>query len=159
MKKLYIIFFFALFSCRSESSSKPTYNEKDTPDLDFDWLLGDWIRTNEDGDKDTFESWAKVNASVYQGFGFTLIKTDTVWQEEMRLIKIGEGWSLEVTGKGESDPTVFQLTELSQNSFTSQNPEHDFPTEIRYFKSGEFLKAIVSGNELEIPFEFERREH
>jgi len=145
-----------MFSCRSESSLNEAYTEKDTPDLDFDWLLGDWIRTNEDRDKDTYESWERVDAFAYHGFGFTLSKSDTVWQENIMLLKTEEGWTFEVTGKGDSAPTIFKLTDRSKDSFVSQNPEHDFPTQIKYFKSGEALKAIISGDGIEIPFDFER---
>jgi hypothetical protein len=156
VKKMSIILLLALISCGEGSSSTVMSRAAEESEIDFDWLIGNWVRTNEEAGKETFESWEKENSSVYHGFGFTLIKTDTIWQEEIKLIKTGEKWNFEVTGKGESDPTVFRLTELSQNSFTSQNPEHDYPTEIRYYKSGETLKAIISGDGMEIPFEFER---
>ncbi|MGI0108050.1 hypothetical protein [Salinimicrobium sp. WS361] len=60
MKK--IIFFFLpliLFSCK-EAESSSTVKEQQA---NFDWLLGDWERQNEQENRSTFESWAKSTNS------------------------------------------------------------------------------------------------
>ena len=156
MKHLCIIFILSLLSCGGNASSGEVLPEEVASEIDFDWLLGNWIRVNEEGEKMTYESWEKINASSYHGVGYTLLRSDTVWQEEMRLIKTGEDWNFEAISKGEPAPTVFKLTDISKEAFTSENPEHDFPTQIKYFKIGESLKAVIYGEGMEIPFDFER---
>ena len=44
----------------------------------FDWLVGDWIRTNGKASEQTYEQWQKISAEKYEGLGFTLVKKDTV---------------------------------------------------------------------------------
>ena len=122
----------------------------------FDWLIGDWIRTNEKKGKQTFESWNKKNDSEYIGFSFTLQNNDTIWKENVRFIKLPTGWNFEVTGKGETKPTIFTVTEIKKAGFTCENKKNEFPKQIQYFKNGNNLKAVISGNGTEIPFEFER---
>ena len=156
MKYIPIIFIITLLSCGGSTPSGDISMEEVHFETEFDWLLGNWIRVNEEGEKMTHESWEKINTASYRGVGYTLLRSDTVWQEEMRLVKSDEGWNFEAISKGEPAPTVFKLTDISKEAFTSQNPEHDFPTQIKYFKSGESLKAIISGEGMEIPFDFER---
>jgi len=156
MKHLYIIFILTLLSCAGEDSSGGVYTEETVAETHFDWLLGNWKRVNDEGEKVTYETWWKSDTSSYHGFGYTLLKSDTVWQEKIYLVKTSEGWNFEVITEGEPAPTVFKLTDISGEAFTSQNPEHDFPTQIKYSKNGESLKAIISGEGMEIPFDFER---
>lgn len=154
MKYICILFILSLLSCERKDISRDIAIEGSNSKLDFDWLLGNWKRVNDDGENLTFESWVKNDNSTYTGVGFTLLQADTVWQEQMRLINSDEGWIFEAISKGEAAPTLFPLTEISPDSFTSQNPEHDFPTQIKYFKSGEDLKAVISGEGMEIYFDF-----
>lgn len=156
MKHFYIIFILSLLSCKGNNNSRDIQLEESVLETNFDWLLGNWKRVNDEEGKVTYESWEKKDNSHYSGMGYTLLNTDTVWQEEMRLVKTVDGWDFEAISKGETAPTIFRLTEISRDAFTSQNPEHDFPTQIKYFKSGEALKAIISGDGMEIPFDFER---
>jgi len=53
----------------------------------FDWILGKWERTNEKPDKQTFESWQKINDKQYNGLGYTMQGKDTIWKENIRLNK------------------------------------------------------------------------
>ena len=63
-----------------KSTTQPTEN--------FDWLLGNWKRTNEEKGKETFENWKKTNDTEYNGIGFTLQNSDTLSQEQMKLIQL-----------------------------------------------------------------------
>ena len=44
----------------------------------FDWLVGEWQRTNEKEGRETFEMWNKVTDYEYSGFGVTLQDGDTL---------------------------------------------------------------------------------
>ena len=128
----------------------------DDSSSNFDWLVGNWIRTNEKEGKKTIETWAKDEDSKYNGFSFTLLNNDTIWQERVTLMKADGGWHYSVTGKGNLQPTVFKLTEIEKEAFICVNEANEFPKKIRYSKSGNQIKAIISGGGMEIPFEFER---
>ncbi len=36
----------------------------------FDWLLGDWQRSNEKAGMETYESWKKISSTEYLGHWF-----------------------------------------------------------------------------------------
>ena len=142
-----------LFSCNPNVNSK---QEKDSiKPASFDWILGKWKRVNEESGKNTFENWTKINELEYKGFGFTMQDSDTIWQENLALVNTNENWSLEVISPNQTTPTVFVVTRFKNSEFVCENPEHDFPTMIKYWKEGPNLKAAVSGGEMEILFEFE----
>jgi len=65
-------------------------------------------------------------------------------------------WILAVKTPGNNDLVKFRMTEHDSNSFTVENPTHDFPNKIKYWKNGEKLNALVTGKENELIFEFER---
>ncbi|MEO1435649.1 MAG: DUF6265 family protein [Bacteroidota bacterium] len=129
-----------------------------TPDssLNFDWLIGNWSRLNEEAPKATFEHWTQESANLYLGFSYTLENADTIWQENVQLIKTNEQWSLNITGQGDSQATTFQLTKIEADGFIAENPTNEFPQRIKYTKNGAQLKAVISAEDMKIGFDFER---
>ncbi|WP_224997922.1 DUF6265 family protein [Cesiribacter sp. SM1] len=159
MIRLVLVMWIAFtISCKNEDTSTSTAVNEATLNTseNFDWLVGNWQSINEEEDRKTFETWNMKNDTEYKGFGFTLQNNDTVWQEHVRLVKSETGWNFEVTGKGESKPTVFKLTNVERESFACENQENEFPKKIVYAKAGNKIKAVISGGSMEIPFEFER---
>lgn len=136
----------------SKTQNQETLKSKES----FDWLLGNWKKNNEEGDLETFEIWKKKNDSSYYGIGFTMHNKDTLSQEKIKLIKRNSLWVLEVIASKEAEATLFSLTKIGDQDFICENEEIDFPKKIKYWKSGEKINALVSGDEMEIPFEFER---
>lgn len=134
------------FSCNCNQKS----------DESFDWLLGEWQRTNEEENLTTYEYWKKISDTEYEGLGIRLQQTDTLFQENIKLVKSDKTWNLLVITKEDSIPTTFKVTKIESTSFTCENPDNEFPNKIRYFKEGDHLKAIISSEEMEIPFQFER---
>lgn len=122
----------------------------------FEYLLGNWKRSNEKEDRETFENWTKENNSEFRGVGFTLQNGDTIWQEKIILMLSNDVWEYKVTGRGEAQPKVFRLTRINEDGFTAENPENEFPQRIEYQKSGNKLIATISGDTMVIPFEFEK---
>ena len=122
----------------------------------FDWLIGEWERLNEDEGKNTFENWEKISNTEYSGIGFTMQNGDTIEQEIIQLINTGEKWNLTVKFPEEIESTVFKITNYSENEFTCENMENDFPNTIRYWKNGDKINASVSNTEMEIQFEFKK---
>ncbi|MGJ1445840.1 DUF6265 family protein [Sphingobacterium spiritivorum] len=122
----------------------------------FDWLLGNWRRTNEEKGKTTFETWQKVDDSAYKGFGFTMQRKDTISQEQMQLIHTNGKWSLWVKTPEEKEFIKFDVSDMGNESFTCKNDALKFPKSIKYWKNGESLQALVSGDNLSLSFEFEK---
>jgi len=122
----------------------------------FDWLLGEWKRNNEEDGKETFEHWQKKSNVEYIGLGFTMRGQDTIKQEKIRLIKLNNKWVLEVQPQDEPQPITFKMTSFKDQEFICENKDLDFPNKIKYWKNGNKINATVSGGEMEILFEFKR---
>ncbi|SUJ17985.1 Uncharacterised protein [Sphingobacterium spiritivorum] len=122
----------------------------------FDWLLGNWQRTNEEKGKMTFEIWQKVDDSAYKGVGFTMQNKDTVSQEQMKIVKTYGKWNLLVKTREEKDFIKFDVSDMENGSFTFKNDSLNFPKTIKYWKNGDKLNATVTGDEIEIAYEFKQ---
>ena len=124
----------------------------------FNFLVGEWIRTNEKTDRKTYESWKKLNNTTYLGCGFTIKNNDTISQEHLTITKIDEKWILKVKlDKTKEETTDFELIRSDKNTFTVENQENDFPKIIKYWKNGTLLNAEISNDESnKVPFIFEK---
>ena len=139
---------FLLLSCETKTKQN-TYSS------DFDFLLGDWERTNTKPGIVTMEHWVIKSPTEYSGHGYTLEKKDTTFQEHLSLVRENDQWTLKVAGPNE-DAVAFKVTGFSPNSLTAENPIHDFPKKITYSYFDDMLSAKVSNEEMEIPFIFWR---
>ena len=157
MKQLLsIILIITVASCAQKNTKDKTVAQPDVTDYNLDWLTGSWMRKNDEAGKKTFEQWSKRSTEEYVGLGYTLQEKDTVFKEELRLIKINGNWNLEVTGVNET-PTLFVFTGQSENSFTCENEANEFPKKIEYGLKNKMLTATISDGNTEIPFIFEMR--
>ena len=121
----------------------------------FDWLIGSWIRSNDTEGNITYEHWSKNSSTEYTGSGCTLINNDTIFKENLRLVKTGKKWYLEVTGVNEN-PTLFHIINHSKTSFECENKNNEFPKNIEYALRDNMLLAKISDGETEISFSFDR---
>ena len=151
---LLIVTIFIIISCNSTTNDKKNNAEK--PVENFDWLLGKWERLHEEVDKKTFEKWEKTSQSKYSGIGFTMQGSDTIKQEKMRIINQNGKWILTVKVPEETESIAFPITELKKDEFICTNDSLDYPKQIKYWKNGDKINALVSGDSLKIDFEFER---
>lgn len=151
-----VILFLSSCTSNNNEESKTQNNEISKSTENFDWLLGNWKRNNEKENRETFEIWKKKNNSEYYGIGFTLQNNDTIKQEKIKLTKLNNNWILEVKVPEETESITFNLTSIGNKEFICENKEIDFPKKIKYWKNGTKINALVSGDEMEIPFEFER---
>lgn len=122
----------------------------------FDWLLGGWERTNDSEGSKTYEYWTKKSNTKYIGFGCTLKNKDTVFKENIHLIKEKGQWIFKVIGVNEA-PTLFPISSLTETSFTCKNPENEFPKQIVYSSEEGNLRAVISTNDTQIPFLFKKK--
>jgi hypothetical protein len=153
MKKILLLalstFYFLNIYCQS--------SKVDEDFKKFDWLKGTWIRTNAKPGRSGNERWIKVSETEWQGFGLTMKGSDTAQLEKLKLV-IKDNAIYYVADVPENKQIVyFKITEISENGFICENPEHDFPKRISYQKEGDKLKATISGNGKSIEYFFERK--
>ncbi len=154
MRHLLIFLSLSFFSCKEPKVAEEKSIE---PMISFEWLIGNWERSNDEPGQTTYENWTKANESRYDGVGFTMQGSDTVWQENTKLMKKGTAWIFSATGKGESKSTDFILTTMTDNSFVCENAANEFPKKIDYHLLGDSLRATISGGGPEIVFLFGKK--
>ncbi|SHI32206.1 hypothetical protein SAMN04488096_101110 [Mesonia phycicola] len=125
--------------------------------VNYDWLVGNWTRTNGKKIEQTYEYWQRVTSEKYKGLGFTLVENDTVFKEELTLLKVNEDWVLRVEGVNE-EAVDFLVTKTNVESFSAENKENEFPKVISYQLDQDLLKATISDDKNSIDFVFKQEE-
>lgn len=121
------------------------------------WLVGTWDRTNAGVGKSGYESWSKVSEVKLVGKGVSLEGKKIVFVENLAFIAKGSDLFYTVMVTGEKKPVYFKLTALSNNGFTCENPKHDFPKKITYQRTGNTVKAVISGDGQSVDYVFVRK--
>jgi hypothetical protein len=147
----FLLCFCGVLSCQSVENR--LMNSK-TEIKDFNWLIGNWKRTNNSEGEQTYENWTKKSEEEYHGHGFTMADLDTLWQESMILIYEEYNWHLKITSIEHKISTVFKLNQTDSISFTCINLDNEFPTHIKYSRNGDSLIANIWADSIEVPFEF-----
>lgn len=158
MKKLTLVIFpFIILSCNPQAQEKIADEKPETVHKkNFDYLVGEWRRTNDTKGRETFESWKKLNDSTYLGHGFTMEGNDTIWQERIVLAPVENVFHFQVKSPEDTIPTDFRVTKTTGSSFVCENQQNEFPKIIRYWKNGDNLSAEISDGQHTVPFEFSR---
>ncbi len=157
MKSIYLSLVLLIFFSCKETNNASKIDDATVSIVNFDWLIDDWQRTNDDDGNQTFESWQKLSDIDYQGHGITLKGSDTTFMEDMHLFRRDNIWQLEIVSLGEDINTSFEITEYDSLSFTCQNMENEFPTHIQYSYKNDTINAVVWSAEMKIPFQFVKR--
>ncbi|KAB2872382.1 MAG: hypothetical protein F9K37_00415 [Bacteroidales bacterium] len=109
----------------------------------FQWLIGNWKGTQGDGV--FYETWTKINENTLEGKGFHVVKTDTLFREQLQLHKVGKYW-IYIASIENSYPVLFTLINSDDEKWIFVNYEHDFPQRIVYTKREDGkLHARVEG--------------
>jgi hypothetical protein len=123
----------------------------------LEWLQGTWNRTNSKPGQTGIETWAVVSPEKLIGKGITMKGTDTLFMEKLDLI-IKDGDIYYVADvKGNPAPVLFKLTEITNDSFTCENLQNDFPKKIAYKLQNNKLKAVISGSGKSIGYDFVKK--
>ena len=91
------------------------------------------------------EEWGRPSGDGMLGFSRTLQNGKTAFSEFMRIEK--QGASLIYTPRigTKQAPVSFTMTKLTDTEVIFENPAHDFPQRIIYWRDGERLCARVEG--------------
>jgi hypothetical protein len=111
-----------------------------------DWLLGNWENKSPDGN--LFESWKKVNDSLFIGESYFIKGKDTLHFEKIQMKQKGEILYYIATVKGQNNdkPVTFIHNDTIEKQLVFENPKHDFPQKIMYSRITKDSIAIqISG--------------
>jgi len=154
MKKTKLLLTLVILLIAINSNAQETIKQKFKK---LEWLIGTWDRTNAGAGKSGYETWSKVSDVKLIGKGVSLEGKKIVFVENLAFIAVGADLFYTVVVTGEKKPVYFKLTALSDDGFTCENPKHDFPKKITYRRSGNTVKAVISGNGQSIDYIFVRK--
>lgn len=127
MKKIFILLLMVLcfsafvFSDNSKKTFKKLYA-----------LEGVWKMKTKQGA--ICEEWKKINKNYLQNKGYIINGMDTILTERVALQRSKDDiyYTSIVEDQNNKKPIVFTLTKTESNTFTFENPQHDFPKRIVY---------------------------
>jgi hypothetical protein len=109
---------------------------------DIAWIAGNW--TGAAGALTFEERWTPPAAGAMLAVARTIKGERMVAFEFLRIIE-RDGTLVYIAQPDGRPPTEFTLTALEASSATFENPAHDYPTMIRYTKTGDgTLEARIS---------------
>ncbi len=112
---------------------------------DLAWLAGSWA--GESGGVQMEEHWTKPKGNTMVGMHRDVGKGRTLLFEFLRIEQRGEQIVYLSMPNGRSPATAFPLKELSGTRVVFENPAHDFPQRIIYWKDGNDLRARIEGTQ------------
>lgn len=123
MKKIFFLLFcISIFSC----------GNKKVAISDFSWLEGKWTGTA--GQMNFFEEWSSLNGNCMTGKGGAISGGDTVFSESIKIEQRGEDVFYIPSVKENGGAVDFKFTGYKSDSIVFENPQHDFPQRIVYFR-------------------------
>jgi hypothetical protein len=120
----------------SAQGTKPTLEA-------LSWLAGSW--SGESGGILMEEHWTAPKGSSMVGMHRDVGKGRTMLFEFLRIEQKGDQIVYLSMPNGRSPATAFPLKELSGTRVVFENPSHDFPQRIIYWKDGNDLRARIEG--------------
>jgi len=152
MRRIAIVLLLVLFGCGNEKPNATESLEK------MKWLLGDWVRTNNKPGRIGWESWSEWSKTEWRGNSGTIEGTDTIFHEITRILLEADRLYFIANVPENTSPVRFEITSVTDSTFTCENPEHDFPKKIHYHFDGTRIHARVSAGDEGVNFEFERKQ-
>ena len=110
---------------------------------DLAWMAGSWSGTAHGIDME--EHWTAPKGNSMIGIHRDVGKGRTLLFEFLRIEQLGNQIVYLSMPNGRSPATPFPLKELSGTRVVFENPEHEFPQRIIYWKDGNDLRARIEG--------------
>jgi hypothetical protein len=108
------------------------------------WLAGSWTGSTARG-VDMEEHWTAPKGNSMVGLHRDVAKGRTVLFEFLRIEQRGDEIVYLSMPNGRSPATPFPLKEVTGTRVVFENPTHDFPQRIIYWKDGADLRARIEG--------------
>ncbi|WP_373476171.1 DUF6265 family protein [Sphingorhabdus sp.] len=106
------------------------------------WLTGVWV--NSEGDNWGEEFWTSARAGIMFGANRSGKGETLQFWEHMRIVREEDGQLVFWAISGDQKPVRFAATKVSADSITFENPKHDYPQRITYWRDGKILRALIS---------------
>ena len=126
----------SLSAGRAEQASKPTLDS-------LAWLAGSWVGTVRGVEME--EHWTAARGGSMIGMHRDVGKSRTLGFEFLRIEQQGDQIVYLSMPNGRSAATPFPLKEGPGTRVVFENPAHDFPQRIVYWKDGNVLRARIEG--------------
>lgn len=107
------------------------------------WMAGSWVGTT--GGVEMEEHWTAPKGNSMIGMHRDVAKGRTMSFEFLRIEQQGDQVVYLSMPGGRSPATPFPLKEVSGTRVVFENPKHDFPQRIIYWKDGNDLRARIEG--------------
>lgn len=112
--------------------------------LELSWLAGAWQGVM--GDATIEEHWLEPVADSMLGVNRTVANGKMVGFELLRIAVRDQDLYYLASPGGRHPPTAFRLVDLGDARAVFENPEHDFPQRITYWRDGDTLHARIEGS-------------
>jgi hypothetical protein len=110
---------------------------------DLSWMSGSWSGAVRGIDME--EHWTAPKGNSMIGIHRDIAKRRTASFEFLRIEQQGEQIVYLSMPNGRSPATAFPLKEISGTRVVFENPAHDFPQRVIYWKDGNDLRARIEG--------------
>ena len=133
-----------VFSSCQKNQTEKTNSEISLQDLT--WLVGTW--KNETSRGDIFESWQMVDDSLLNGVVYRVSNLDTTLLENLSIQNIKDDLFYIPVVEHNKGAVYFKLIDHDTSKFVFENPEHDYPQRIIYFRiDSDSLHARIEGED------------
>ncbi len=141
MKKIKSLFLFICLGLIVNS----TFAQQNLNQLNF--LIGNWKVEN----KESYEVWNKLSPVEFSGKVYKLIDNSKNIREilALKIIESEIVYQATVPTQNDGKTIEFKLNILTKNTFSFENPQHDFPKKIQYHKIDEnkiFIQVMGEDN-------------
>lgn len=127
------------------NAERITLRGQDAELAKLSWMAGSWIA--ESGGNKSEEHWTHADAGSMLGVSRTIANGKTVFYEFLRIERGADGIVYHAAPKGRAPATPFTLTSSETNKAVFENPKHDFPKKITYWRTDDgMLHARVEGD-------------
>ena len=133
----------ALIGCKTNRVEIMTLLPDEPALANLAWLTGSWA--SDAGGMRSEEHWTQPSAGTMFGVNRTMRSGKTVFFEYLRIEARPDGVYFLASPVGRDPATPFKLISVSEHKVTFENPEHDFPTRITYWRDGDTLHATAEG--------------
>lgn len=126
-------------SCTTRQDKGEERNDFEFPD-DIRWIEGSWASP----DRSYFEQWQAAGDSVFEGEGFTLEGSDTLFYENIRIVNSNGNCIYVVTIEDQNGglPVPFSLAHADSATMVFENRKHDYPNRIEYLLLNDTMMKI-----------------
>ncbi|NOT00843.1 MAG: hypothetical protein HOP29_09465 [Phycisphaerales bacterium] len=110
------------------------------------WMSGSWVSQSEG--RQTEEHWTQPDARTMLGVSRTIAGGRTVFFEYFRIERTADGIVYQASPQGKNPPTPFKLISCENKKAVFENPDHDFPQRVIYWRNADgSMNARIEGKE------------